>query len=161
MSQQSSRAKRRANKIRNQRIILGVIAVIIIALAAFFLFQSLRNPNNASNRIEDSQELQVEDIKVGDGPVVQTGDTVVVHYTGWLTNGKKFDSSHDRNQPFEFKVGAGSVIQGWEKGLLNMQVGGTRRLVIPADLAYGNKGVGNIIPPNATLVFEIELIEIK
>lgn len=161
MTQPSSRARRRANKIRNQRIILGVIAVIIVALAAFFLFQSLRGPDNKPQGVEEAQDLQIEDIEAGDGPIVQNGDNVVVHYTGWLTNGKKFDSSLDRGQPFEFTVGSGSVIQGWEKGLLGMQVGGKRRLIIPPSLAYGDQGVGNIIPSNSTLVFEIELIEIK
>lgn len=162
MSQRSSRAQRRANKIRNRRILLGVIAVLIIALAAYFIYRSINSsPGNISGDIQDVQELVIEDLVQGEGPVVKNGDTVQVHYTGWLTNGNKFDSSLDRGQPFKVTVGAGAVIKGWDQGLLGMQAGGKRRLTIPAELAYGNQGVGNIIPANATLIFEIELLEIQ
>jgi FKBP-type peptidyl-prolyl cis-trans isomerase len=105
--------------------------------------------------------LKIEDLKEGEGPAAQEGDTLLVHYTGWLADGTKFDSSHDRNQPFTpFKLGAGQVILGWDKGLIGMKVGGKRKLTIPPELAYGEKGSSPTIPPNATLTFEVELLRI-
>jgi len=105
--------------------------------------------------------LIIEDIIVGDGDEAKTGQTVTVHYTGWLTNGKKFDSSHDRHSPFDFSLGAGAVIRGWDEGVAGMKVGGKRKLTIPPDLGYGSRGAGSDIPPNATLVFEVELLGVK
>ena len=104
--------------------------------------------------------LKYWDLKEGDGPVAKSGQTVKVHYTGWLkSNGKKFDSSVDRGQPFEFKLGAGQVIKGWDEGVATMQVGGKRQLEIPSDLGYGAQGAGHgLIPPNATLIFDVELL---
>jgi FKBP-type peptidyl-prolyl cis-trans isomerase len=104
--------------------------------------------------------MVIDEIKVGVGEEVKEGDVVAVHYIGTLQNGQEFDNSRKRGQPFEFKVGAGQVIQGWDKGLVGMKVGGQRVLVIPPDMAYGKDGIGPI-PGNATLVFAIELIEIK
>jgi len=102
--------------------------------------------------------LKFEDTTVGEGEVASKGQTVSVHYTGWLENGTKFDSSKDRNDPFEFKLGAGQVIRGWDEGVAGMKVGGVRRLTIPPQLGYGDRGAGGVIPPKATLVFEVELL---
>lgn len=106
-------------------------------------------------------KLQIEDLVEGKGAVAKQGKTVTVHYTGWLTNGKKFDSSKDRNKPFKFKLGARQVIRGWDKGVQNMKVGGKRKLTIPPDMGYGAQGSGDVIPPNATLVFEVELLNVS
>ena len=105
--------------------------------------------------------LQYEDIILGDGAEAKAGDTVSVHYTGWLVDGTKFDSSKDRHQAFEFSLGAGKVIKGWDEGVTGIKVGGTRKLTIPPELGYGVRGAGGVIPPNATLIFEVELLEIK
>ena len=105
--------------------------------------------------------LKYWDLKVGTGAEAVKGKTVRVHYTGWLTNGKKFDSSLDRGEPFEFRIGAGQVIQGWEEGVAGMKVGGKRKLEIPPALAYGKESIAGLIPPNATLIFQIELLAVK
>ena len=104
--------------------------------------------------------LIIEDVVVGDGAEANAGQNVSVHYTGWLSDGTKFDSSKDRNDPFEFDLGGRSVISGWDEGVVGMKVGGTRKLTIPPQLGYGARGAGGVIPPNATLLFEIELLEI-
>ena len=104
--------------------------------------------------------LQIEEIKVGDGAVATAGQFVSVHYTGWLTNGNKFDSSKDRDEPYEFPLGQRNVIAGWDEGVQGMQIGGVRKLTIPPQLGYGTRGAGGVIPPNATLVFDVELLEI-
>ena len=104
--------------------------------------------------------LQIEEIKVGDGETAASGQFVSVHYTGWLTDGSKFDSSKDRNDPFQFPLGQRHVIAGWDEGVQGMKVGGTRVLVIPSTLGYGARGAGGVIPPNATLVFEVELLAV-
>lgn len=108
-----------------------------------------------------AQDLQIRDIEMGEGPPAAQHDTVTVHYTGWLEDGTVFDSSHDRNQPFELTLGAGQVIAGWEQGLEGMRVGGVRELIIPPELGYGSRGAGGVIPPDATLRFEVELLEIQ
>ena len=105
--------------------------------------------------------LKYEDLVEGDGEQAAAGQTVSVHYTGWLTDGSKFDSSKDRNMPFEFPLGAGRVIRGWDEGVQGMKIGGTRKLTIPPQLGYGQAGAGGVIPPNATLVFEVELLAIS
>jgi FKBP-type peptidyl-prolyl cis-trans isomerase len=106
-------------------------------------------------------ELKIEEMAAGNGPEAKAGQTVTVHYTGWLTSGKKFDSSVDRGQPFEFKLGAGQVIKGWDQGVAGMKVGGKRKLTIPPDLAYGQRGFPGAIPPSSTLVFEVELLGVR
>lgn len=103
----------------------------------------------------------IEDLVVGTGATPNSGDTIVVHYTGWLTNGKKFDSSVDRNEPFTFPLGKGRVIKGWDQGFAGMKVGGKRKLTIPPEMGYGASGAGGVIPPNAVLVFEVELLGIR
>ncbi len=103
-------------------------------------------------------ELEIEDQIIGDGEEAVAGQTVEVHYTGWLTDGAKFDSSHDRNETFSFKLGGGQVIAGWDQGVAGMKIGGARKLTIPPEMGYGERGAGGVIPPNATLVFKVELI---
>ena len=106
-------------------------------------------------------ELKIEDIVVGSGADAVAGKSVTVHYTGWLTDGTKFDSSKDHGQPFTFQLGGGQVIKGWDQGVAGMKVGGKRKLTIPASLAYGDRGAGGVIPPGATLVFEVELLGVN
>ncbi|HEX6668688.1 MAG TPA: FKBP-type peptidyl-prolyl cis-trans isomerase [Gemmatimonadales bacterium] len=105
--------------------------------------------------------LQYQDVTVGSGPEAREGQVAVVHYTGWLTDGTKFDSSRDRNAPFSFPLGAGQVIRGWDEGVAGMKVGGRRKLLIPASLGYGDMGAPPVIPPGATLVFDVELLDLK
>jgi FKBP-type peptidyl-prolyl cis-trans isomerase FkpA len=104
--------------------------------------------------------LQIEEITLGSGDTATAGQFVSVHYTGWLTNGTKFDSSKDRDEPFEFSLGERMVIAGWDEGVQGMKIGGVRKLTIPPQLGYGARGAGGVIPPNATLVFEVELLDI-
>ncbi|MDN0077044.1 FKBP-type peptidyl-prolyl cis-trans isomerase [Crenobacter sp. SG2303] len=107
-----------------------------------------------------SNELIIEELELGTGAEAVKGQEVTVHYTGWLTDGTKFDSSKDRSQPFSFPLGAGYVIKGWDEGVAGMKVGGKRKLTIPPHLGYGARGAGGVIPPNATLVFEVELLQV-
>jgi peptidylprolyl isomerase len=111
-------------------------------------------------QITTASGLKYVEITEGTGATPTTGQKISVHYTGTLENGKKFDSSRDRNQPFEFQVGTGQVIKGWDEGLSTMKVGGRRKLIIPAELGYGARGAGGAIPPNATLIFDVELLKI-
>lgn len=107
------------------------------------------------------QDLIIEDILVGTGTEVKSGDTVTIHYSGTLENGKKFDSSYDRGTPFSTPIGIGYVIPGWDQGVIGMKVGGKRKLTIPFNLAYGEAGIPGVIPPKSTLIFELELVDIK
>lgn len=111
--------------------------------------------------VTTSSGLKYLDIVVGNGRKAELGDTATVHYTGWLRDGTKFDSSLDRHEPFSFRIGSGMVIKGWDEGVGTMKKGGKRRLIIPPHLGYGRRGAGNIIPPNATLTFEVELIDLR
>jgi FKBP-type peptidyl-prolyl cis-trans isomerase len=129
---------------------------------------SSAQPSTSLPESTPPMKLQITDLKTGSGPAIKSGQTAEVHYTGWLYSeaapdkkGQKFDSSLDRNQPFDFPVGGGQVIQGWDQGVAGMQVGGQRRLVIPPDMGYGASGAGGVIPPNATLVFDVELLRIR
>ena len=131
------------------------------ALCGLLASAALLTPASAQEKkvIKTASGLEYEDLKEGTGNAVKAGDTVEVHYTGWLkADGKKFDSSLDRGQPFSVKVGAGMVIKGWDEGLVGIKVGGKRKLTIPAKLGYGERGAGGVIPPNADLNFDVELL---
>jgi peptidylprolyl isomerase len=122
---------------------------------------AMDNAEKAEQQVTTTSGLKYVEIAEGTGETPAKGQTVSVHYTGTLESGKKFDSSRDRNQAFDFQIGEGQVIKGWDEGLSTMKVGGRRKLIIPADLGYGARGAGGVIPPNATLVFDVELLAIK
>ena len=160
MSKQSIRQQRRearSRRLLTQRILLSALGVFIVAVLAYFAFQSISEPEQTTT----ASGLVIEDLTVGSGVAAKAGDTVSVHYTGTLIDGSKFDSSVDRGTPFTFTLGAGEVIQGWDEGIAGMKVGGKRKLTIPPELGYGAGGYPPVIPANATLIFEVELVEIK
>ena len=140
----------------------------LFAFVGFAVFVLISTSGTAEDKDKDKDDkvvttksgLKYIDQKEGKGDEAKRGDTVAVHYTGWLDNGKKFDSSRDRDEAFEFELGAGKVIKGWDEGVAGMKVGGSRRLTIPPELAYGARGAGAVIPPNATLIFEVGLLGI-
>ncbi|MDD2696995.1 MAG: FKBP-type peptidyl-prolyl cis-trans isomerase [Candidatus Pacebacteria bacterium] len=144
----------------NNKILAVVLILIVAGLIYYFGFHQKKTTEETNTNMGNDQ-LKIEILKEGTGEQAKNGDTVVVHYTGTLEDGTKFDSSLDRGQPFSFVLGAGRVIPGWDQGVLGMKVGEKRRLTIAPELAYGSSGAGNIIPPNATLIFEVELLEIQ
>ena len=119
------------------------------------------NTMSEANAVTTASGLKYIELQEGTGATPQTGQTVEVHYIGTLENGTKFDSSRDRGKPFSFKIGTGQVIKGWDEGLSTMKVGGRRQLIIPSELGYGARGAGGVIPPNSTLIFDVELISVK
>jgi len=144
--------------------IASACAAIVLAIVT----TAMPNPapaQPAQKPMTTSSGLQIIDTKVGTGATPRAGQTAVVHYTGWLSNngakGQKFDSSVDRNEPFEFPLGQGRVIKGWDEGVASMKIGGKRTLIVPPQLGYGARGAGGVIPPNATLIFDVELLGLK
>lgn len=135
---------------------------LVVGLA---LFLGMAGNVVAAEKVKTASGLEYIEEQVGSGPVAEKGKTVSVHYTGWLDQngqpGTKFDSSLDRGEPLDFALGTGMVIRGWDEGVAGMKVGGKRRLIIPAPLAYGNRGAGEVIPPNATLIFDVELVKVN
>jgi len=160
---------------------LRLVLVIVVLAGAAFLFAQTKKTDNAAPAATPSPAaakrngpddisgkpkstpsgVQYWDTKVGTGKEATAGRKVSVHYTGWLTNGKKFDSSRDRDEPFDFVLGAHQVITGWDEGVAGMKVGGKRQLRIPPAAGYGKNGAGNVIPPNAVLIFDVELLDVK
>lgn len=178
MSKAALREQRRAQRLakRNrQRVIIGIIIALIVVVIGFFVYQDYSSkkqsypigtldetpPAPSANAVTTASGLIYDDLQVGDGTAAQSGNTVSVNYTGWLADGTKFDSSLDRGQPFEFTLGAGEVIAGWDEGVAGMLENGTRLLIIPPELGYGASGSGSTIPPNATLTFEVQLVDVK
>ena len=144
----------------------GAVATVLLAGISAVATASSITPATAQGKtMTTASGLKIEDTKAGTGATPRRGQTCVMHYTGWLytdgVKGKKFDSSVDRGEPFEFKVGVGQVIKGWDEGVISMKVGGKRTLIIPPDLGYGARGAGGVIPPNATLIFDVELLAVK
>jgi FKBP-type peptidyl-prolyl cis-trans isomerase FkpA len=138
-----------------------LIAALLAAAFPFLVPACARQETTPAAEVTTATGLKYQDLKVGDGPEAASGKIVEVHYTGWLESGKKFDSSLDRHSPFTFRLGAGDVIKGWDQGVAGMKVGGKRKLIIPPDLGYGKRGAGEVIPPGATLIFEVELLGVR
>jgi FKBP-type peptidyl-prolyl cis-trans isomerase len=139
-------------------LVLGALAAPALAAEGGKAMEPTKDAGGKEVTITTPSGLKYVDLKPGAGAEARSGAVVEVHYTGWLVDGTKFDSSRDRNQPFRFKLGAGQVIKGWDEGVAGMKVGGKRKLTIPSELGYGRQGAGSTIPPGATLVFEVELL---
>jgi peptidylprolyl isomerase len=141
----------------------GLTNLVLVLTVAIFAFAGTAVAQETS--VTTPSGLKIEDSKVGDGAAPETGQICVMHYTGWLyengQKGRKFDSSVDRGEPFEFPIGTGRVIKGWDEGVASMKVGGKRTLIIPPELGYGARGAGGVIPPNATLIFDVELLDLR
>jgi peptidylprolyl isomerase len=153
--------------VRNvEKIIVFLLLVAAISIPACSQKEVTTVPEKAAEQqqvtgaVKTPSGLSYTDIVKGRGAAPTSGKNVTVHYTGWLENGTKFDSSVDRGQPFVFRIGAGEVIPGWDEGVMSMRVGGKRKLIIPSQLGYGPSGAGGVIPPNATLIFEVELLDV-
>ncbi len=146
-----------------RQLILLSSVLSLLGLTVFtFAEEKKMSSNEAAGQVVTTESgLQYIDLVVGAGRQAELGDTATVHYTGWLADGKKFDSSVDRKEPFSFRVGAGQVIKGWDEGVGTMKVGGKRKLIIPPQLGYGARGAGNVVPPNATLTFDVELLGLR
>lgn len=142
---------------------VGLLAVLSLSVGCTKCSQSGKSGPTQMPTLkeEEIKELRIIDLTEGSGTVAEAGKLVTVHYTGTLFNGTKFDSSKDRGEPFKFTLGAGQVIQGWDMGVAGMKVGGKRTLIIPPFLGYGERGAGNVIPPNAILIFEVELLNVE
>ncbi len=145
--------------------VLMALALATTSAALIAAAPSTATAQAAGKTMTTPSGLQITDTKVGDGATPKTGQTCVMHYTGWLyqngAKGKKFDSSVDRGEPFEFAIGTRQVIRGWDEGVATMKVGGKRTLIIPPELGYGARGAGGVIPPNSTLIFDVELLGVK
>ena len=139
---------------------MSALAITVIGGVSAFV-STTASAQTAGKTMTTASGLQIIDSVVGTGAAPKPGQICVMHYTGTLKDGKKFDSSKDRNEPFSFKLGAGMVIKGWDEGVAGMKVGGTRKLIIPPELGYGARGAGGVIPPNAELTFEVELLKVK
>jgi FKBP-type peptidyl-prolyl cis-trans isomerase FkpA len=151
---------------KSNHLILTFLSVVVLVCVLFIAKKKVFAQSvDLAKALKTDSGLQLVELTVGSGAEAKFGSTVNVHYTGWLFDGKnlgaKFDSSVDRGTPFQFMLGAGRVIKGWEEGVKGMKVGGKRKLIIPSELGYGTRGAGNVIPPNATLVFDVELLEVK
>jgi len=147
------------------KTLILILTITLLALSSLAIAQKAAGPSAPTkvtgDPIKTASGLEYWDIKVGTGAVAQAGQNVKVDYTGWLTNGKKFDSSVGTGRPFDFLLGGGQVIKGWDEGVAGMKVGGKRQLRIPPDLAYGEKGYPGVIPANATLIFDVQLVDVK
>lgn len=149
-------------------LIACAVGVLSLLIFAYFIFNSGVGPTSNTITADKpntttppaTEKVKIEDIEEGTGPEVKNGDTVSIHYTGTLADGTKFDSSRDRNEPFETQIGVGQVIKGWDLGVVGMKVGGKRKLTIPPSLGYGDQATGSI-PPNSILIFDVELLGIK
>ena len=148
-------------EVENKNKFILFIFSFLLVIGFVMLVDKKANINQNTNMEELGGELKIEDLMLGTGVEAVSGKSVTVHYTGTLTDGTKFDSSVDRGAPFTFNLGVGEVIAGWDQGVAGMKVGGKRKLTIPSSLAYGEAGAGDVIPPNATLIFEVELLKVE